>query len=79
LTLEYDDDNAIGNSDHYPFMLEQIPSIFFFSKGHPYLHTPGDDLNKIIPEKMEKVTRLLFITAWKTANTENRPVAVPYN
>ncbi|MFC2092768.1 M28 family peptidase [Bacteroidota bacterium] len=79
LTLDYDFDNALGNSDHYPFMLEQIPALFFFSKGHPDLHTPGDDINKIIAEKMEKVTRLVFLTAMKIANTEIRPVAVPYN
>ena len=53
--------------------------LFFFSKGHPDLHTPGDDINKIIAVKMEKVTRLVFITAWKVANTESKPVADPYN
>ncbi len=79
LVLDYSDDNVIGNSDHYPFMLEQIPAIFFFSKVHPDLHTPGDDINKIIPRKMERVTRLVFITAWIIANTERRPVAEPYN
>jgi len=74
----YDDVNSLGNSDHFPFLVKQIPALFFFSKGHPDLHTPADDVEKLNLEKMEKVTRLVFQTSWITANTDNRPFALPY-
>jgi hypothetical protein len=60
-------------SDHYNFAKNNIPSIFYFSGIHEDYHQPGDDIEKINFRKVEKVTRLVFATAWKLANANERP------
>lgn len=61
-------------SDHYNFAKHNIPIIFYFNGTHPDYHAPGDDVEKIHFEKMEKVARLVFYTAWELANRESRVV-----
>jgi hypothetical protein len=60
-------------SDHYNFAKNNIPSIFYFSGIHEDYHQPGDDIEKINFPKVEKVARLVFTTAWKLANADERP------
>jgi hypothetical protein len=74
LTLLYDSDRFFTNSDHYPFYRKKIPVLFYFSKPTPDLHKPTDDPDKIIPEKMAIVGRLVFSTAWTVANRTERPL-----
>ncbi|MFC1734367.1 M28 family peptidase, partial [candidate division KSB1 bacterium] len=38
---------GIGGSDHYPFNLNGIPNLFFFTGLHKDYHTPYDDIEKI--------------------------------
>lgn len=61
-------------SDHYNFVVKGVPSIFYFSGVHEDYHQPTDTVDKIDFEKMEKITKLIFLTAWKLANTDKRPV-----
>lgn len=61
-------------SDHYNFAKNNIPSIFYFSGVHADYHQPTDDVEKINFNKVEKVTRLVFHTAWMLANNPTRPV-----
>lgn len=61
-------DEFIRNSDHFPFMRKNVPAIFFNSGRHDELHTPRDTVDLIIPDKMEKAAQLVFLTLWKTAN-----------
>jgi len=58
----------IRQSDHFPFMRKDIPSVFFNSGMHETLHRPEDTVDRIIPEKTEKVTQLVFLSMWKIAN-----------
>ncbi len=55
-------------SDHYNFAKNGIPVIFYFSGVHEDYHQPGDDPEKIMYEKMSKIAKLIFHTAWEVAN-----------
>lgn len=59
-------------SDHYNFAKNNIPVIFYFSGIHEDYHKPGDDVEKILFEKMENTARLIFHTAWNIANRNER-------
>jgi len=59
-------------SDHYNFAKNQIPVIFYFTGVHEDYHRPTDTVDKIDFEKMEKITRVIFTTAWEVANREER-------
>lgn len=57
-------------SDHYNFAKNNIPVIFYFSGVHEDYHKPTDTIDKILFPKVEKITRLIFFTAWELANME---------
>jgi hypothetical protein len=59
-------------SDHYNFAKHNIPVIFYFSGVHSDYHKPGDDVEKIMFDKMETIARLVFYTAWEVANRDGR-------
>jgi len=59
-------------SDHYNFVLHDIPSIFYFNGSHDDYHKHTDTAEKINFEVLEKRTKLIFHTAWILANMENR-------
>ena len=58
-------------SDHYNYARKGIPIIFFFDGTHEDYHRPGDTADKIDYQKMEKITRTIYMTLWEIAN---RPV-----
>ena len=60
-------------SDHYNFAKKNIPSIFYFSGVHEDYHKHTDTMDKLVYEKVEKIAKLIFYTAWELANSENRP------
>ncbi len=62
-------------SDHYNFAKHNIPVIFYFNGTHEDYHKPTDEVDKIHFPKMEKVTRLIFLTAWEIANQDERITA----
>lgn len=76
LDYTYDDPNDPNKfyyrSDHYNFAKNNIPVIFYFSGVHEDYHKPTDTFDKIEFDKMEKITRLVFFTAWELANREER-------
>ncbi len=59
-------------SDHYNFAKNNIPVIFYFNGVHEDYHQPTDEVDKINFKKMEKITRLVFFTAWDLANRTER-------
>jgi len=59
-------------SDHYNFVLHDIPSIFYFNGSHDDYHKHTDTAEKINFEVLEKRTKLIFHTAWILANMKNR-------
>jgi Zn-dependent M28 family amino/carboxypeptidase len=79
LTFNYKyDDPADPNrfffrSDHYNYAQKGIPIIFYFDGVHEDYHRPGDEVSKIDFQKMEKVTRTVYLTLWEIANAPQRP------
>ena len=61
-------------SDHYNFAKNGIPVIFYFNGVHADYHRETDEVEKINFDKMEKITRLVFFTAWELANRKERIV-----
>ncbi len=61
-------------SDHYNFAKNGIPIIFYFNGVHEDYHKATDKVEKINFDKMEKITRLVFYTAWELANRNERIV-----
>jgi Zn-dependent M28 family amino/carboxypeptidase len=60
-------------SDHYHYAQHGIPIIFYFDGVHEDYHRPSDSADKIDYQKMEKVTRTIFLTAHELANAPTRP------
>ncbi len=59
-------------SDHYNFATKNIPVIFFFTGIHEDYHKATDTVDKIDFNKIEKITKLVFFTAWTPVNREDR-------
>lgn len=59
-------------SDHYNFAQKGIPVIFYFSGVHEDYHKETDEIDKIMFDKVEKITKLVFYTAWEVANKPAR-------
>jgi Zn-dependent M28 family amino/carboxypeptidase len=59
-------------SDHYNYARKGIPIIFFFDGVHEDYHRAGDTADKIDYQKMEKVTRTIYMTTWEIANRPER-------
>ncbi len=76
LDYTYNDENDPNRfyyrSDHYNFAKKGIPAIFYFNGTHADYHMISDTIEKINFEKMEKIGRLIFHTAWELANRDKR-------
>ena len=66
-------EDLMRRSDQWSFLKKGIPAIFFFAGLHPDYHTPRDTPDKINYPKLEKVTRLVYLTALQIANAPERP------
>jgi hypothetical protein len=71
---EKDKNRFYYRSDHYNFAKNGIPVIFYFNGVHADYHKETDEVEKINFDKMEKITRLVFFTAWELANRNERIV-----
>jgi len=71
---EKDPNRFYFRSDHYNFAKNGIPAIFYFSGVHEDYHKITDTVDKIMFDKVEKIGRLIFHTAWELANREDRIV-----
>jgi len=72
---EEDDPNRYYyRSDHYNFAKNNIPVIFYFNGVHEDYHKTTDTVEKIDFQKIETITRLIFLTAWELANRDERIV-----
>ena len=81
LKLKYDyryDDPKDTNrfffrSDHFHYAQNGIPIAFWFDGEHEDYHQPSDTADKIDYEKMEKVTRTIFLTMIELTDLKERP------
>ncbi|HEX8288645.1 MAG TPA: M28 family peptidase [Pyrinomonadaceae bacterium] len=60
-------------SDHFNYAVNGIPIVFWFDGVHEDYHQPGDSPDKIDYQKMEKVTRTIFLTLWEVSDLKERP------
>lgn len=81
LTLRFRYDNNESNlfrrSDHWPFLNNDVPAVWFLTGLHPDYHTPADDADKINYEKMTRIVKLLHAVSWDLANRDGRPAIEP--
>lgn len=61
-------------SDHFNYAQNGIPVAFWFDGVHEDYHQPGDTADKIDYQKMEKVTRTIFLTLLELTELKSRPV-----
>jgi hypothetical protein len=61
-------------SDHFNFVKNDIPVLFFSTGIHTDYHTPGDTVEKIDFNKMELIARTMFEIGFKIANNKSRIV-----
>jgi Zn-dependent M28 family amino/carboxypeptidase len=75
LRFRYDnnDSNLLRRSDHWPFLQNGVPAVWFHTGLHPDYHTPDDDADRIEYEKMTRIVRVVLQTSWTLANGETRP------
>ncbi|MEK7857120.1 MAG: M28 family peptidase, partial [Acidobacteriota bacterium] len=75
--LRYDDPKDTNRfffrSDHFHYAVNGIPVAFWFDGVHEDYHGPGETADKIDYEKMEKVTRTIFLTMIELSDLKERP------
>ena len=76
LNVNLEDDKRVSGSDHASFFRKDIPFLAFHTGLHDDYHRPSDTVEKILPEKMAKIARVVFASAWMIANMEGRPKLV---
>jgi hypothetical protein len=84
LKLDYktdgnDPEGWFSRSDHYPFAIKGVPMVLFNTGEHPDYHTANDTWDRINYPKIEKITRLLYLSGKALANNPARPKFVPAN
>jgi hypothetical protein len=63
----------LGRSDHLPFLLQGVPSIFFFTGFHPDYHTAADTPDKVNFQKLDKILELARRTVAEFADRGEPP------
>jgi Zn-dependent M28 family amino/carboxypeptidase len=69
-------EDLLRRSDQWSFLAREIPAVFFFTGLHPDYHTPRDTANKINYPKLEKVTRLVYLSAFQIAGKPAKPAYI---
>ncbi len=72
LKLNHPDSLRLGRSDHTAFYYETVPIMYLFGGLDPDYNTPRDTWDKLIPNKVEKVAKLAFLTAQAVAEQPQR-------
>ena len=60
-------------SDHYPFRLHQVPTIFFGSGSNAVYHTPADEPDEVDQTKLLNTARHALLVTLRVADTVERP------
>ena len=78
LTLDdrFEHEAALGiffRSDQFPFILRDVPALWFFTGFHPDYHHVTDTVEKIDFAKMTKIVRLAYLTLFDIADAGTTP------
>jgi hypothetical protein len=68
-----DPEGWFSRSDHYPFAVKGVPMVMFNTGEHPDYHTTNDTWDRINYPKIEKITKLIYLSAKDLANSQARP------
>jgi hypothetical protein len=80
MTMDYemndpaDTESIYTRSDHYSYAAKGIPIVFYFTGLHPDYHAPGDSVDKILFDKIQRVAQLAYETGRRVANLDHAPV-----
>ena len=76
LKMRYDNNesNLLRRSDHWPFLQNGVPAVWFHTGLHPDYHRAGDTAERIEYEKMTRIVRLVHQTSWNVAQGDARPL-----
>ena len=72
----YDHDSALNvlfRSDQFPFLLRNVPALWWFTGFHPDYHHITDTAEKIDYAKMSKILQLAYLTTWRFATDTDTP------
>jgi hypothetical protein len=79
LDHRFDRENALNvffRSDQFPFVLKDVPAVWFNTGFHPDYHHTTDTADKINYVKMARIVRLAYLSAWKLADGTTTPAFV---
>jgi len=80
LTYKWDLDSYNGvlfRSDQYPFLMHDIPGVWWFTGFHPDYHQITDTVEKINFEKMTKILKLAYLSGFEFADAAGSPKLQP--
>jgi Peptidase family M28/PA domain len=72
----FERDTALGiffRSDQFPFILHDVPALWFFTGFHPDYHHVTDTVDKIDFRKMTKIVQLAYLTLFDIADEKQTP------
>ncbi|WP_309607246.1 M28 family peptidase [Phenylobacterium sp.] len=75
----FDHENALNvffRSDQFPFVLKDIPALWFNTGFHPDYHHTTDTADRINYPKMTRILRLTYLAAWTLASDPAVPAFV---
>jgi hypothetical protein len=72
--IDMGEEIELGSSDHASFMAKGVPAFCFNSGIHADLHSVGDDVDRIDFDKMEAVSKMVFLLGYEVANQRERIV-----
>jgi hypothetical protein len=79
LTIDYelndptDPQSLYTRSDHYSYAAKGIPIIFYTTGLHRDYHYLTDEVDKILWDKLTRITQLVYATGQRLANLEHAP------
>jgi hypothetical protein len=76
LNYKWDHDAAqqiLFRSDQYPFLLHDIPAVWWFTGFHPDYHQVTDTVEKINFAKLTKILKLAYLTGFEFADSAAPP------
>ena len=65
--------NVFFRSDQFPFVLKDVPAMWWFTGFHPDYHHTTDTPEKINYVKMANILRLAYLTAFRFGDAEQTP------
>jgi hypothetical protein len=69
-----DPEQIYYRSDHYSYAAHDIPVIFFTTGLHRDYHANTDEVSRIVFDKMQRVTELVYETGAQLANLDHAPL-----